>query len=1375
MKKYSDYSIGVDIGTGSVGWAVIDGNYKLCKFKGKDAWGAFVFDDAKTAVSRRDFRAQRRRNERKKERIRLLQELMSDLVLAKDDSFYIRLKESSLRSDIVGDNYKRSNYYNLFDGEYTDKDYYNDYPTIYHLRDFLCSSQNKADIRLVYLALHHILKYRGNFLYEGKNLDTSKSMLAESFAELFILLEKYQIENCNYLSKIDEMTGILKNKTFSKSIKIDKLKEILCDKKYGKNYQAIISLIMGNTATLSDALFLSEPLMNDEDKPIKISFANEKYESEEESYLSLAESEDRKELLLNLKYIYTSSLFENITGGESRISKVMIKKYEKHQQDLKIFKNLLKEGFSVQMNPDTGKPHHSEYSKMFRRKSGKNYVNYIGSKNNACHHEKRLKQDDGKKTVKQDEDKKRVTKDEFYESVKKVLAKLPESDKKTYCLNQIELDNFLPLINSVENSSIPYQMHKKELELIIDNQSKFYPELANIKDKIISILTFKRPYYVGPLKGEYSWCEQTINERITPWNFYDLVDTEQLADKFIVKMTNYCNVFKDEKVLPLKSIIYQAYITLNEINKLKYKDKIICTDWKKTIFIELCCKQKTVKLKNIVAKLKNKYNLDVQESDISGLADDKLNGTMSSYIDFKKLNNFDLKNIDNYEETIRILTIFNDEKIIKSRLRKLECYDEKQIKSLSKMSFSGWGRYSEKLLNGIKGKGGKTIVQTLYDSDKNINELLFNNEFGFANQVVAEKTNIEYFDYSRDIEPLYCSPSVKKAVWNALKLIEEIAKVAKCSPNRIFLEDTHTIQEKVKTDSRIAHLNELYKVIEKNEYFNKDCYDKVKELKANNKKLDSDKLYLWLIQLGKCMYTGEVIELDQLNECEIDHIVPRSYIKDDSFENRVLVKKIENQQKTNTLSISPLIQTRMYNYWQFLYEHKFVGNKKLFNLTRGEYTEEDKIGFINRQLVETSQIIKEVRKILEKRFPKATIRGIRAGMNSVFRNKYSKENKAGFYKIRSLNNLHHAKDAYLTAVIGQFTTVACPFWGQNDLNKAYKHYIVYNNESKHDVKTLVNKRYGLVIDLLENTNMDNFMADDEGEYLWDNERYLNIFRTMEKNNCLIVKKQCYYANSEFYNQTIYSPRSGKKNLLPLKAKNGIEMPSNVYGGYSNENSAYFAIVKYEKISKTKKETKFVLSQIPLQKVVLSKSKENAVQEYIISKYGESAKIIRLVHKFQLLKLNGHKCYLTGENEVNNAVELIIDSRFEKLLYQIENNNIRKLQEDESKTVEDIKAFILHYNDKIRKFMPLYSKFADKLDEILQKHFDNMSFENKLKLVKDMLVVANTGAGRVALDKSIGGGEYGRLSGKTIYPNEVEWINNSRTGLYSSVNKYTENN
>ena len=90
------YYLGLDVGSASVGWAVSDENYNLCKFKGKDMWGIRLFETAQTAAERRSKRANRRRLERRKQRIDLLQEIFADEMSKVDDTFFIRLNESRL-------------------------------------------------------------------------------------------------------------------------------------------------------------------------------------------------------------------------------------------------------------------------------------------------------------------------------------------------------------------------------------------------------------------------------------------------------------------------------------------------------------------------------------------------------------------------------------------------------------------------------------------------------------------------------------------------------------------------------------------------------------------------------------------------------------------------------------------------------------------------------------------------------------------------------------------------------------------------------------------------------------------------------------------------------------------------------------------------------------------------------------------------------------------------------------------------------------------------------------------------------------------------------------------------------------------------------
>ncbi|MBQ5781208.1 MAG: hypothetical protein IIW10_04605, partial [Spirochaetaceae bacterium] len=76
-KKNENYYVGLDIGTDSVGYAVTDEEYNLCRFKGKHMWGATLFKGAQLSEKRRGFRTARRRLARRKQRIQLLRELFA--------------------------------------------------------------------------------------------------------------------------------------------------------------------------------------------------------------------------------------------------------------------------------------------------------------------------------------------------------------------------------------------------------------------------------------------------------------------------------------------------------------------------------------------------------------------------------------------------------------------------------------------------------------------------------------------------------------------------------------------------------------------------------------------------------------------------------------------------------------------------------------------------------------------------------------------------------------------------------------------------------------------------------------------------------------------------------------------------------------------------------------------------------------------------------------------------------------------------------------------------------------------------------------------------------------------------------------------------
>ena len=165
-----DYYLGLDLGTGSLGWAVTDKNYEVLRAHGKSLWGVRLFESANTAEERRIFRTSRRRLDRRNHRIELLQELLSEEISKVDPGFYLRMKESKYlpedKRDING-KCPELPYALFIDPDFTDKDYHKKFPTIYHLRYYLMTTDETPDIRLVYLALHHLMKHRGHFLLSG--------------------------------------------------------------------------------------------------------------------------------------------------------------------------------------------------------------------------------------------------------------------------------------------------------------------------------------------------------------------------------------------------------------------------------------------------------------------------------------------------------------------------------------------------------------------------------------------------------------------------------------------------------------------------------------------------------------------------------------------------------------------------------------------------------------------------------------------------------------------------------------------------------------------------------------------------------------------------------------------------------------------------------------------------------------------------------------------------------------------------------------------------------------------------------------------------------------------------------------------------------
>ena len=154
MKNKGKYYIGLDVGTNSVGWAVTDEFYNILRAKGKDLWGVRLFEKADTAANTRTFRSGRRRNDRKGMRLQILREIFEDEIKKVDKDFYDRLDESKFWAE----DKKVSGKYSLFnDKNFSDKQYFEKFPTIFHLRKYLMEEHGKVDIRYYFLAINQMM------------------------------------------------------------------------------------------------------------------------------------------------------------------------------------------------------------------------------------------------------------------------------------------------------------------------------------------------------------------------------------------------------------------------------------------------------------------------------------------------------------------------------------------------------------------------------------------------------------------------------------------------------------------------------------------------------------------------------------------------------------------------------------------------------------------------------------------------------------------------------------------------------------------------------------------------------------------------------------------------------------------------------------------------------------------------------------------------------------------------------------------------------------------------------------------------------------------------------------------------------------------
>lgn len=1349
-KKEQPYNIGLDIGTGSVGWAVTNDNYDLLNIKKKNLWGVRLFEGAQTAKETRLNRSTRRRYRRRKNRINWLNEIFSEELANTDPSFLIRLQNSWVSKK---DPDRKRDKYNLFiDNPYTDKEYYREFPTIFHLRKELIINKNKADIRLVYLALHNILKYRGNFTYEHQkfNISTLNSNLSKELIELNQQLIKYDIsfpDNCDWNHISDILIG--RGNATQKSSNI--LNNFTLDKETKKLLKEVINLILGNVAHLNTIFKTS--LTKDEEK---LSFSGKDIESKLDDLDSILD-DDQFTVLDTANRIYSTITLNEILNGESYFSMAKVNQYENHAIDLCKLRDMW----------------HTTKNEKAVGLSRQAYDDYIN--------------------------KPKYGTKELYTSLKKFLKVALPTNLAKEAEEKISKGTYLVKPRNSENGVVPYQLNKIEMEKIIDNQSQYYPFLKENKEKLLSILSFRISYYVGPLqsseKNPFAWMERKSNGHARPWNFDEIVDREKSSNKFIRRMTVTDSYLVGEPVLPKNSLIYQRYEVLNELNNIRITENLktnptgsrLTVETKQRIYNELFKNYKKITVKKLTKWLiaqgyyKNPILIGLSQKD-------EFNSTLTTYLDMKKIfgssfmeNN---KNYNQIEELIEWLTIFEDKQILNEKLHSSNySYTSDQIKKISNMRYKGWGRLSKKILTCITTEtntpkslqlSNYSVLDLMWTTNNNFISIISNDKYDFKNYIENHNLNKnEDQNISNLVNDIHVSPALKRGITQSIKIVQEIVKFMGHAPKYIFIEVTRETKKSEITTSRGKRIQRLQsKLLNKANGFKPQLRkylvpnEKIQEeLKKHKNDLSSERIMLYFLQNGKSLYSEESLNINKLSDYQVDHILPRTYIPDDSLENKALVLAKENQRKADDLLLNSNVIDKNLERWTYMLNNNMMGLKKFKNLTRRVITDKDKLGFIHRQLVQTSQMVKGVANILNSMYKNqgTTCIQARANLSTAFRKALSDQDDRYHFKHpelvknRNINDFHHAQDAYLASFLGTYRLRRFPTDEMLLMNGEYNKFYGQVKELYSKKKKLPDSRKnGFIISPLVNgtTQYDR----NTGEIIWNvgfRDKILKIFNYHQCN----VTRKTEIKTGQFYDQTIYSPKNPKYKKLIAQKK---DMDPNIYGGFSGDNKSSITIVKIDN-------NKIKPVAIPIRLINDLKDKktlQNWLEENV--KHKKSIQIIKnnvpigqIIYskKVGLLSLN-------SDREIANRQQLILPPEHSALLriLQIPDEDPDQILAfyDKNILVEILQELIT----KMKKFYPFYKNEQEFLASNIE-NFNQATTSEKINSLEELITLlhANSTSAHLIFN-NIEKKAFGRKThGLTL--NDTDFIYQSVTGLYET--------
>lgn len=588
------------------------------------------------------------------------------------------------------------------------------------------------------------------------------------------------------------------------------------------------------------------------------------------------------------------------------------------------------------------------------------------------------------------------------------IALREENKDKFVCEIQKQILEEEGKVRGVKNKFL-WSQYKKEIKQIIATQAKHYKELAgDFVDKYLEIYESKRQFWEGP-----GGCEENqitpfgrwkTVEEVKAWKESGKSENEKLLFEDLIRE---CNIYAGEKAAPIGNFYAQTFNLLNDLfnltfkvmpeeKYLKYFKSLKNGDYKlnrdgvefilDSILVRYETKTTAPSYKDIlkivgfstenVGGCRTKNNKpEIHNYNVFKMVANVIRNTQPELIEHFK------KHPDYFNSIIYILTVFPGVDAIYEQLDKFNkgdtSDDNKFINLLSNDSLTAISKiktediqryhsYSEKAL--------KKYIQLMLREEANSSYVERNCE----KEIASTRHSDLIKNYPKDgkittkyIDDIIANPQVKKSLRKAIyvinQLLEQYGDDIKCiaieSNKEVLSKDAQKQYELDSLDNEATRKSARKALEERG-------YDANEANILKQRLLDQTDL--------KCIYCGKDINLDNV---EVDHIIPVSISCDDSLSNKVVCCKSCNQAKGQKAPLEYIqgaeaqkdFKERVNTY------AKKLSDAKISNLLFDGNTQDIryKKRFINRNLRDTSyatsELINQIKLYIEAVKPDAEI------------------------------------------------------------------------------------------------------------------------------------------------------------------------------------------------------------------------------------------------------------------------------------------------------------------------------------------------------------------------------------------------------------------